>query len=112
QRIHVHRAQLKALGLDLKPGESITKPLYAIVDFSREIDGVDNEGNPIKTIRPTAMSVFNTKEELAAAYAEDVLLDGDVATEVTKQATAAGLSPDAVAALLGDAAQFAGLAKI
>ena len=107
-RIHVFARQLNALGLTKDSLEktpiSPSNPLFCIADEKSYNAKKDDQGNPIPfedgsttMVRLTALSIFQKKEQLISAHAEESLLDAEITHEINTLATARGLTSDAVA---------------
>lgn len=99
-RIHVYAAQMEALGF--KVGEPVGT-LYAMVDTTKEVTTLDDKGNEIpgsEKVRPTAMFIFKTEDEMHKAGAAENLLAANERRYLKAQAADAGLSESEVADLL------------
>lgn len=99
QRIHVPARQMENLGLN--KDSKIDFPLYALV-VEREFDELNENGEPtgVKFKRQQAGSIFKTKAEMIAAANADKMLNIETAAALQSSAKAAGLTEDAVSALL------------
>lgn len=99
QRIHVPARTLETIGLT--KDSKITFPLYALV-VEREFDELNADGEPtgVKFKRNQAGSIFLNKADMINAANADKMLNIETAAALKTQATAAGLTDDAVASIL------------
>lgn len=102
QRIHIPARQLEALGIS--PDSKIDWPIYSLV-VEREFSAVDANGQPTgeKFKRLQAGSTFLTEEAMIEAANADKLLAIKTQQALRTQANSAGLSEQAVDALVNAA---------
>ena len=104
ERVHVHAAQMVALGWK---SDADFKPFYAIGTV-KQIGQLDEnnkpktnaDGTPVLVDRLTALSVFGSKEQLVAAKVDNLTLDIEVAASVKASAEKAGLTPEQISELV------------
>ena len=98
-RVHVHKRQLDALGIN--KAEDIKYPLFVIAS-EKEYEEQDKDGvaTGVKFKRLTALSAFTTKEQLVAAHTDAAMIDVEIAQSISVKATATGLSKEVVENLL------------
>ena len=97
ERVHVHAAQMNALGW--KKDDDIKVPFYAFGEV-KKIGQLDEngkpktnaDGSPVLVDRLTANSVFATKQGLIDAQVDVMTLDIEVSQAVAASATKAGLT--------------------
>ena len=101
-RIHIPARQLEALGIS--PDSKIDWPIYSLV-VEREFSAVDANGQPTgeKFKRLQAGSTFLTEEAMIEAANADKLLAIKTQQALRTQANSAGLSEQAVDALVNAA---------
>jgi len=99
ERVHIYTRQLEALGL--KKGEKVPLPLYCTAQ-EREFEGVDDAGQPNgeKFTRLTAGAVFQQKETMIAAIAEEHTFDLEIARTLKAAGKQAELTDIAMESLL------------
>lgn len=105
ERVHVFNRQMQALGWSKQ--EDVKFPFY-VIGTTKQIGQLDAEGKPVMNAdgtpvtlgRLTALSAFKTRDEIKQAHADAALLDIEIAQEIRTQATTAGLSENAVSALM------------
>jgi hypothetical protein len=99
QRVHVPARTMESI--QLTKDSKIAFPLYALV-VEREFDVVDADNEPTgKTFkRQQAGSIFLNKADMIAAANADKMLTIETAAALKTQATAAGLTEDAISGLL------------
>ena len=99
QRIHVPARTMESIGLT--KDSKITFPLYTLV-VEREFDELNENGEPtgVKFKRQQAGSIFLNKADMINAANADKMLNIETAAALKTQATAAGLTEDAISSLL------------
>lgn len=105
ERVFVHKRQMESQ--KWTKNEDVKYPFYAIGE-QREFNEMDENNEPkkndkgelVKFKRLSALSVFPTKEALINAHVEVATLDIGVKGAISAQAKSAGLTDDAVKALL------------
>ena len=97
-RIHIPGRLMESAGF--KKGDTIKFPLYALV-IEREFNTLDEAGNPTedKFTRPQAGSIFTDKSAMIEAYNADRLLTMEAEADYKAQASALGLTQEAINAL-------------
>lgn len=98
-RIFISKRQMDALGFTSI--DKVTFPFY-VTATEREFSKVDANNQPTGETfkRLTTFSAYKTKEELVASEVAEATLDIEVSTAVKSAASAAGLSEQAINALL------------
>ena len=104
-RLHIHKRQMEAAGMDTI--EKVKFPFHAI-GAVKQIGQLDEnsepklnaEGAPVLVDRLTATSVFKTREELVNAHVDVATIDIDIKAAIAAKASTAGLTKEAVNALL------------
>jgi|SRR6185436_8526348 len=105
ERVFMHKNQVNALGWTKI--EDVKFPFFAIGAIKQigqlKEDGTPKtkeDGSPVLVDRLQAMSVYPTQAGLIAAHVAEATLNVSIAKEVSATAKAAGLTDEAVAALL------------
>ena len=101
QRVHIPLRQMENLYPNFSKDTKVAFPLYALV-VEREFDEVDADNQPtgVKFKRLQAGSIFANKAEMIAAANADKVLNIETAAALQSSAKAAGLTEDAMSALL------------
>lgn len=106
ERVHIHARQMNALGFTKENAKDIKFPLFVIGTIKQigqlDADGkpaVNPDGTPKLSDRLTALSVFKTREDIKQAHADAALLDIEIASEIKKQGSTAGLTEEQITAL-------------
>jgi hypothetical protein len=100
ERVHIYKRQMDSLGWS--SDNDVEFPFYSIAKL-KDIEELDADGKPTGVIvdqRLTALSVFKTRDAIKHAHSEASLLDIEIAQEVAKKASEAGLTQSAIDQLL------------
>jgi len=100
ERVHIYQRQMSSLGWS--SDKDVEFPFYAIGKI-KDIEELDADGKSTGVVidqRLTALSVFKTRDAIKTAHSESSLLDIEIAQEVAKKASEAGLSQQAIEQLL------------
>jgi hypothetical protein len=99
QRFHIPARVMENIGITKE--SKIAFPLFALV-VEREFDELNVDGDPtgVKFKRLQAGSIFLNKADMITAANADKMLNIETAAALKTQATAAGLTEDAISSLL------------
>lgn len=105
QRLFIHKTQMNGLGL--VAGALPSFPFYAIGDTkmigqldAQGVAAVNTDGSLVQVPRLQALSIFATREGLTAAHVDTATLDIEIKQAVVSAATSAGLTVEAINAVL------------
>lgn len=104
ERVHIFGRQMQALGWAKQ--DEVKFPFY-VIGTTKQVGQLGADGKPVvdangvalTSDRLTALSAFKSREEIKQAHADNALLDIEIATEIKKQASTAGLTESAISAL-------------
>ena len=111
KRVHIYKRQMESLGVKFddanKPESDVQLPFYCLAEEKTFPNKLGADGKPVtgpdgKTgfSRLTALSVFANVEALGGAVAEEFTLKGQIQNIVREKASNAGLTENAIDALL------------
>lgn len=107
ERLFIHKTQMASLGYSKDNASTLKFPFYAI-GATKQIGQLDEngktkvnaDGTPVTVDRLQALSVFATKDNLTQAHVDTATLDIEIKSAIKQQASAKGLSENAINAML------------